>query len=495
MAEAISDSVARPARAKPDVDKDTRMVVSGGVLGALFATLGLGALLGGRYGYGGDSVGTMGLIAILGLMVCGAGLLYALFHPRLGLPSAAVGALLGLGVFVLFAGQGLNDAWTAPLDRPSDVRAVGSWTSGDLVVRARPDQVVAYRVATGEVAWRWTPPAEDSVCAMSRETGHGIGLLGHGGHDRPCAGVVALDLPSGAARWTAQLDAPVRIGDAAAPGPLAIAGDRAVLQDNGGWRALNLADGSAVWRSVPDAGCSPLSVAGGPDSVVTVAQCTSAAPVLRTLAPQDGREQLRDVLPLANGLKDVAVLSTDPLTVRADEQGDRGTHAVLSFDRSGHVRSTIPVSGDEYDLDVLLGGAIPWHSFTARPLYGAVVVGDLLVVPAEKPGDVTIGAGKNRTRSATGRLVAYSLADGSKRWTSGLDDHVTGLVVDGAYVWTMSGNTLTRIDAATGHQGTSFAINGTESDYPVDLSVSGTGRFTVVAEDGTSGEPPVRGLH
>lgn len=477
------------------VDQEILGVVSGGVFGALFLVLGLGALFGGRYGYGGDAVASMGFIAILGLMVCGAGLLYALFHPRFGLPSLALGTLIGLGIFVHFAGLGVKDDWTAPPDRPSDIRAIGSWSTGDLVVRARPDKVVAYRATTGDTAWSWTPPAEDSVCAMSRETGHGIGLFAHGAHGRPCATAIALDLATGTPRWTANLDAPLRAGDTAAPGLLAVAGDRAVLQETGGWRAVSLTDGSAAWRSAVDPDCAPLRVAGGPDTAVTVAQCTKGGPVLRTLAPQDGQERTHTVLPLANGLNDAAVLSADPLTVWVDEQGDRGTHAVLAFDRAGKVRSTIPVSGDEYDLDVTLGGAHAVHQFEARPAYGAVVVGDLLVVPGEKPDDVTFGGAKHNSRHATGRLVAYSLADGGKRWTAGLDDQVTGLAVDGTRVWAMTRNSLTGVDTATGHEDESLAVLGTESDDPSDLAPDGPGRFTVVARDGTTdAEPPVQAV-
>ncbi|WP_158714108.1 PQQ-binding-like beta-propeller repeat protein [Kitasatospora aureofaciens] len=490
----ISDRVPERSWFWPDVDLEDLGLVAGGVLGALLITLGLSALFGGDHGYGGTSVAVMALIAVIGMMPCGAGFILSMLHPKVGLPSAAVGVLLGLGIFVTFAGHCLNDTWTAPPDRPTGIRAVGTWTSGDLVVRARPDRVVAYRGTTGEVAWSWTPPAEDSVCAMSRETGGGVGLIGHGAHDRPCAAVVALDLATGAARWTAPVDAPARTGDGAAAGSLAIAGDRAVVQDGAGWRALALADGSTAWRSAPDTGCAPLHVAGGPGTVVTVAQCDHGSPVLRSLSPADGSERLHAALPLANGLRTVAVLSTAPLTIWADETGKRGTHAVLSFDPSGRIRSTIPVSGDAYDLDVLLGGASGPGRFTARPLYGAVIEDDLLIVPGEKPGDVTIGGKNHNSRSATGRLVAYSLADGGERWTSGLDDQVTGLTVDGTGVWAMTRSTVTRVDAATGHQDAQFPIHDTESDYPADLSVVGPNRFTVLAEDGTAAEPPARGL-
>lgn len=481
-------------------NKGTWLVVSGGVLGAMFVSMGLAVLFGPANGFGGDSLAYMGAISILGLMPCGAGFVWALIHPRHGLPSAVVGALLGLAVFVSFAGDGLNDSWKAPLDRPSTTRAVGSWTAGDLVVRVRPDVVVAYRSATGAVVWRWTPPGEDSVCAMSRGTGQaggadgsagagagvwvGVGLIGHSPHDRPCSAVTSLSLADGKEGWTAAVDAPARDGDAAAPDVVAVAGQHAVLQEKGGWRAVRLTDGSDVWRGTADAGCSPLQVAAGVQDVVTVAQCGEAAPVLRSLAAADGQERTRIALPAAGGLKNLAVVSVDPLAVWVDAQGERGTHAVLSYDRAGRQRASIPVAGDEYDLDVMLGGLHAFDEFDARPLFGGVVVGDLFIVPGEKPGDVTISGGTHPSRSATGRLVAYSLTDGGQRWTAALDDQVTGVAVDGTSVWAMTRGRIARVDAATGRRTAELDVNGTASLYPVDLSVSGRERFTVVAEDG-----------
>ncbi|MFJ6379266.1 PQQ-binding-like beta-propeller repeat protein [Kitasatospora sp. NPDC092039] len=481
-------------------DGATWPVVSGGVLGAMFASMGLAVLFGRAHGFGGDSLACLGIVSILGLVPCGAGFVWALIHPRAGLPSAAVGALLGLGIFVGFAGDGLNDSWKAPLDRPSTIRAVGSWAGGDLVVRVRPDLVVAYRGATGAVAWRWTPPGEDSVCAMSRGTGPdgtgrggAVGLIGHSPPGRPCSAVTALDLADGGERWTATVDAPARDGDDATPDVLAVAGPQALLQEKAGWRAVRLADGRDVWRSAADPGCAPLQVAGGPGDAVTVARCGDAPPVLRSLAPADGRERQRIALPAAGGLRNLAVVSVDPLAVWVDAQAEGGAHAVLSYDRAGRQRAAIPVAGDEYDLDVMLGGLHAFDEFSARPLFGGVVVGDLFVVPGERPGDVGIsGGGSHPSRTATGRLLAYSLTDGGRRWTAGLDDRVTGLVVDGGSVWAMTRGRITRVEAATGRRSAVLDVNDTASLYPVDLSLSGPERFTVVAEDGTRDEPPVR---
>ncbi|MBD0694312.1 hypothetical protein BG452_15735 [Streptomyces sp. CBMA123] len=471
------------------------MVVFGGVLGAMFASLGLAVLFGPANGFGGASLGVMGALSILGMLPCGASFVWALIHPRRGLPAAAVGTVLGLGIFLGFAGDGVNDSWKAPPDHPSTVRAVGSWTSGDLVVRVRPDEVVAYRRGDGAVAWQWTPPGSDSVCTMSRGVGTGgIGVIGHSAHGKPCGAVTSLDLTDGKPGWTATVNAPARDGDGADSDLVAVAGTEAVLQGTDGWRAVRLTDGRELWRGEPDTGCTPLEVAGGDQDVVTAAQCGDGTAVVRTLAPGDGQARTRAAVPAEGGIKNFMVVSVDPLAVWVDAQAERGTHAVLSFDRAGRQRAAIPVSGDEYDLDVMLGGVHAFDEFSARPLFGGMVVGDLFIVPGEKPGDVSMSGGLHPSRTATGRLVAYSLADGGKRWTAGLDDQVTGVLADGTSVWAMTRDKLTRIDAATGRQSRELDVNDTASLYPVDLSVAGREHFTVVAEDGTRDEPPVRGM-
>ncbi|MEU4114529.1 PQQ-binding-like beta-propeller repeat protein [Kitasatospora sp. NPDC028055] len=498
MAERPEDSVVRARSrwaARFAEHRETGAVLTGGVLGALFASMGLAVLFGPANGFGGASLGYLGAISILGLLPCGAGFVWALIHPRRGLPAAAVGTVLGLGVFFCFAGDGLNDSWKAPADHPATVRAVGSWTNGSLVVRVRPDQVVAYRSGGGSVAWQWTPPGSDSVCTMSRGIGAGgIGLVGHSPHGKPCAAVTALDLADGKQGWTATVNAPARDGDSADSDLVAVAGAQAVLQGIDGWRAVRLTDGQELWRSAPDAGCTPIEVAGGDQDVVTAAACGDGTAVVRTLVPGDGQGRTRAAMAAEGGLKNFMVVSVDPLTVWVDAQAERGTHAVLSFDRTGRRRAEIPVSGDEYDLDVMLGGVHAFDEFTARPLLGGMVVGDLFIVPGERQGDVSISGGPHPSRTATGRLVAYSLADGTKQWTAGLDDQVTGVLVDGTSVWAMTRDKLTRIDAATGRQSRELDVNDTASLYPVDLSVAGREQFTVVAEDGTRDEPPVRGI-
>ncbi|MFJ6565743.1 PQQ-binding-like beta-propeller repeat protein [Streptomyces sp. NPDC091412] len=312
----------------------------------------------------------MVLIGFMGWLFTHLALARLSFKPSfLGRAVALViGSLLAVGAFRLFGGEGIDVVWRAPSDRPSDVRAVGSWLSGDVVVRARPDAVVGYRAATGEVAWQWSPPGRDTVCGMSEVVADGVGLLGHGAADKPCGTVVALDLATGRPRWSIDADAPVRYGETVHSGVLAIAGKTAVVQEPDGWRGLSMADGRTMWRTAAGKDCAPVHLAGGPSTVVTVTKCEDHPPVLRTLRPADGWQGMRADLPVTTHLKNVAVLSTDPVTLWVDEAGSRGTHAVLGYDPSGRVRSTIPLAQAEYDLQIPAHG-YESADFAVRPAY------------------------------------------------------------------------------------------------------------------------------
>ncbi|MEV5011969.1 PQQ-binding-like beta-propeller repeat protein [Streptomyces sp. NPDC055692] len=422
-------------------------------------------------------------------------------RPLLRLALALVGAVLASALFLFVSGDGVSYTWKAPRDWPRDVRALGSWTSGDIVVRVRPDAVEGYRFATGEFAWQWTPPGRESVCAMSAEVGDGTGLISHSVGGKSCDTMVALDLASGKARWTTDVHSAVQYDQhLPTPGKLAIAGQTAVVQEQGRWRGVNLADGKTTWHAAIKDGCKPVQVAGGPGSVVTVTSCTrDSSFVLRSLTPQDGRERMHANLPVTSNLEHVAVLSTDPPTLWVDEHYQRGTHAVLSYDPDGKVRSTIPTSAPEYDLHIELGDTLR-TPFRARPGRAAVVVGDTLIATAVKPHDISYShvsekGGKSRTvRHGKGRLVAYSLADGSFRWMADLDDEVNGLAVDSDAVWALTRKRLVRVDIPTGRRTSTLTIRSDERTKAAYLWAA-DGRFVIVAEDGTDRYPPAVGLH
>lgn len=459
------------------------------------------------FAFGGEGSGWTNVTAFVVAIVL---LLPALFglaaRPAAAVSGLLLGVVLGTWVFSQEIGTRVSLAWTAPADKPGGIRAVGDWMVGDLVIRARPDVVVAYRVGEGRVVWRWSPPDRELVCAMSRQTASGIGLIGYTAGDTensPCHGVAALDLSTGRPRWTTSArgapDDSLLHSDAAV-GLLSVAQHLAVFQDGNGWRAVTLSTGRPLWRAAARRSCRPARVAAAADRVVTVAECDAAAPVLQSLSVSDGREQWRVTLPARGAPDDLALLSAAPATVLISESSPRGTHAVVSYDATGRPGAPIPLTGTTGDLAIPLGEADEPASFAARPAYGAVVTGGLLITSAMRPGDIRVSNNGRQgiVRRAKGRLVAFSLTDGTLRWTARLDDHLDGIALDGETVWALSYSTLTRVATATGRRVAVIAVHGTRQLNAADLWRT-AGGFAIVAEDGTESatveDAPVRFLH
>lgn len=416
--------------------------------------------------------------------------------------TLVAGALLAALDYRLADFEQMTPVWTAPADRPADVQAVGDWLHGGLVMRVRSDQVVAYRVATGAVAWRWSPPGTDVVCAMSRETGSGTGLVGYAHQDDPCLTAAALDLATGTTRWTARLGDPQddTVDLAEGPGGMAVAGDVAVMHDARGWYAAGLSDGSIRWRGPNGSSCVPLVAGGGPGVVVTADRCPHGAPRLTVMTAATGRVRWQAGLPVTGDLDHLAVLSAAPVTVWADEHATRGLHAVLSYGDDGRLRARVPLSQPDMDLTIPLTELPDMLTFSARPAYGAVVVGDTLVTSGEKPGDISYSSNAHGpVRSAKGRLVAFSLASGARLWTSSLDDHANGIAADGGSVWALTVDTAVRVDAATGHRTHSYVLRDVWQVGQADLWHDPAGYLVIVCEDGTEQilekSAPVRVLH
>ncbi|MFB7324107.1 MULTISPECIES: PQQ-binding-like beta-propeller repeat protein [unclassified Streptomyces] len=469
--------------------------VAGGLYGGAMLTslvIGIASLV---FDFGGDGVIVMLFVGAAGTAVGCLPVAAAVMNaPRAAPAAAPVGALLAVGVLHFYGGQGVGPVWSAAHDHPSGVRAVGSWTTEDIVVRARPDEVSGYRIADGTVVWRWSPPGQEVVCAMSEGVRGSIGLIGHATTKTPCAAVTALDLSSGRSTWQGTVRPAVgRWGDEAQEGIVAIAGGTAVVRETDGWRGMRLADGSALWSVKAEPDCAPKQLAGGPDAVVTVELCSGRSLVVRSLTPGNGRQLSRTALPIAGDNPTVAVLSTAPVTVAVDDNTLRGTHTVLALDRQGRIRSRVPLSGPEYDLTVTL--STPLYGFTARPVRGALVVGDVLVAPAVKPGDRhAYGNGRwGPSVDYDGRLVAFSLTDSTRKWTAELDGQVQGIALDSTGLWALTDQELTRIDPRTGHRTSNLTIHNTRQLDPVQLWAL-DGLFACVTADGTDDDPPVQVL-
>ncbi|PJE98345.1 hypothetical protein CUT44_06385 [Streptomyces carminius] len=500
----MTGTTERGGAARPPARRPEAWHISGPVavllsmpLGASVTSLLLGGLvtllnLGGRGSFWWAFGGFLGTVFTFVLVIMAR---------QAGLGRVWTGLLTGgaLAAALGTAAQGDSAArvWAAAPDRPADAAAVGSWQDGKVVVRARPDAVTGYRVTDGTVVWEWTPPGRDTVCAMSRNTSGGTGVLGHAPGDAPCATAAALDLTTGEIRWSARVTAPGGAGGAVAD-LVAVSGGVAVLPERGGWRAVGLADGRERWRAATEPGCVPLLAGTGhrdEGTVAAVADCgPEEPPVLRLLAAADGSAGVRAELPAAGRPRHTAVLATDPLTVWVHEKGVRGTRAVVRYDDTGRPAVTVPVNMPGHEIRVMPGeGGTVRTVFAARPVRTALVTGDTLIASGARPDDrrwVEKGNKNGGYRIHEGRLVAYSLTDGRHLWTRELDRRVEGVAVDGDDIWVLSGDRLARVGPAAGTLATDLYLHHLAPLRVADLWVAGD-RYTVVTEDGTGSRAPV----
>lgn len=449
----------------------------------------------------GRGPGWFALVGVFATPVTGALLPRALrFHRRSALAGLLVGALLCGAFMYAVTGEDAPTVWRAAHDDPGSAKAVGSWQDGDVVVRVQSDRLTAYRVSDGTLAWRWTPPGRDVVCAMSRTTDAHTGLIGHAEQDSDCGKVTALRLDSGKPLWTAPITPQDdRAGEyTSRPDVVSVGDGTAVLPTRSGWRAVGLTDGREQWSARADRGCAPLlSFTGSARTVVTVADCgIHRAPVLHTYAAGTGRSGPRVPLPARGAPGELVVLASDPLTVWVKESTTRGTQAVLSYDTRGRLNATIPLRTAAFELRATPSeGIVDAPAFAVRPVRAAVVSGETLITSAVRPGDRHVNSGHGgSTTSYDGRLVAYSLTDGHELWRAGTRSWVQALTVSGGQVWVLSGDQLAQVDPDTGHFTHDILLHSVAPDTYTspELWVTGGGRtYAVVGEDGTGDQRPV----
>ncbi|OXY97215.1 hypothetical protein BEK98_09810 [Streptomyces diastatochromogenes] len=469
-----------------------------------FGTFGTGLTVGSVLTFGdlsGRGPGWFALVGLFGTLFTIPLLARAIgTDRRFALVGLLAGGVLCAGLMYAVTGEDAPTVWRAAHDDPGSAKAVGSWRDGDLVVRVRLDRLTAYRVPDGTVAWRWTPPGRDVVCAMSRTTDAHTSLVGHAPEDGDCDQVTALRLDSGKPLWT---DPIAPWNDMAGeytsrPDVVAVGNGTAVLPTRSGWRAVGLADGHERWSARADGSCAPLLTStGSAEAVVTVAYCgTDRPPVLHTYAAGTGRSGLRVRLPARGAPDELIVLASDPLTVWVKESTIRGTQAVLRYDRRGKLSTTIPLRTGALELRATpSAGTLDRPAFAVRPARTAVVSGDTLITSGVRPGDRHISSGHGGTSvSYGGRLVAYSLTDGHEVWRAGTRSWVQALTVHGDQVWVLSGDQLAQVAPDTGRFVHDILLHSLAPDTYTspDLWVTGGGRtYAIVNEDGTEGQRPV----
>lgn len=338
-----------------------------------------------------------------------------------GATTAAIIAVVA-GIIVYRSGEGdgsggapavtggapeLGVVWSAPLDRPSDVESEGSWITDRTVIRARTDRMTAYDLADGHVVWTFPVPADHKLCGMSRTIDRNLGLIAYGPEGRYyCPTVAALDLGTGRPLWQRQRPEAAEFNNTYFyADEIALAGDVAVLREAHAFLAVDARANTQRWRLPVAKGCRPYSVTASGAVAALLTACDDRSAQLALVDAASGREQWRAPLRLspddkgqnASGRKPTVVLSVDPMVVRtSDENG-----AFISFDSQGKRRATIPQNQPDLDL-----ARDEFPSWTARPGYQTTVVDDVLIVPANKPGQTDTG------------LAGFSLADGRRLWVT-----------------------------------------------------------------------------
>ncbi|MEV0413908.1 PQQ-binding-like beta-propeller repeat protein [Streptomyces sp. NPDC050448] len=212
--------------------------------------------------------------------------------------------------------------WQTP-EGPTAGKPLGSWaadpTSGD-VVRVRADGVTAYN-GEGRHGWDLRAPDGGAVCAMSKDSPSGVGLLTLSTAQGACGSrLMALDL-SGKERWTK--DIPNLVGEPSAAGSLAVAATAdSVL-------AHDLRTGAELWRYPLPAGTVVPEVAAGPDRVLFLAR-TDQGSELFALDARTGSRSWQSPLPAGHGSP--GIVSASPAAAVADGR-------LLLFDDAGRPRA------------------------------------------------------------------------------------------------------------------------------------------------------------
>ncbi|NYI03342.1 outer membrane protein assembly factor BamB family protein [Allostreptomyces psammosilenae] len=296
----------------------------------------------------------------------------------------------------------LAPVWCAEFDRPSSARAEGSWLSDGLLVRIRFDLVRAYDVPSGRLQWEYRVPGRGEVVSVARSTAAATGALIH--VQDGAATAVALDLRTGAPRWSRPLPADPRLAALVprpAPGLVAAAGDRVLLHTADAVVAHDALTGAELWcaPAPPGAPRAAGRIYASGERAVSVHLYEGQAEA-RMLDVATGRVRWAVSIPPWGALSSVECLSVDPLVLAATERGRRASGTLLVLDGQGGIRLRIPYSAPSGELDLAP------RDFGAMADPAAVVTEDVLVTRVRRPGD-----------GFRDQVAAFSLDSGEHLWT------------------------------------------------------------------------------
>ncbi|MEU6846164.1 PQQ-binding-like beta-propeller repeat protein [Streptomyces sp. NPDC046716] len=304
---------------------------------------------------------------------------------------------------------------------------LGTWFTGDTVVRAQTDGVSALDIGSGDLQWGLAAPGKgaSTICHASSVASKDTAVLATGTvHD--CGTLFALDLKTGKKLWQHTL--PKRHDDPST----AVSGGTVVVNDQ---TAYDLRTGKQLWQDSKNGvyGGKPCDGQGyvGGKQLVRVQVCTTSW----TSGVPDGQDSTAAGVDPATGKakwtyamgegewdygEDAMVVSTAPVIVRVPQDVKENGYAVLHDD--GKVRTDSLVlgpakatrSGESYFAQ--REGATP-----GDPEAAMKVLGDTLYI-AEHQTDTGLQTA----------VDAYDLDSGKRLWTTGDKADVQYSLVQGS---------------------------------------------------------------
>lgn len=232
----------------------------------------------------------------------------------------------------------------------------GSWLTGKAYVKTGVAEIVGYDPDRGTELW--TIPLPGPVCTVTGHTTeddltaivHEPAMPTKAKPTHGCTQVSAIDLDAGRKLWTGSAlrgTAPIRFDN------ITISGRTVAAGGAGGGAAFDITSGTSLWTPKAKDTCHDAGYGGGPKLVV-LRKCRSQDGLqlhIQTVDPQSGR--VISAYRMADGIEQVAIVSTDPLVVAAnvaDGAGDgSGVTDYFSLDnRTGRLRTRISAPGEQY---------------------------------------------------------------------------------------------------------------------------------------------------
>ncbi|WP_425828788.1 PQQ-binding-like beta-propeller repeat protein [Streptomyces fractus] len=341
--------------------------------------------------------------------------------------SIIVTAVFGSVAWLLLDPTKTSVEWSLPYygSQTDTQNYLGTWFTGDTVVRAQTDGISALDTDSGDLQWGMAAPGKgaSTICHASSVSSEGIAVLAVG-TVHSCNGLFALDLKTGNKLW--QHTIPKRDD-----GPsTAVSGGTVVVNDK---TAYDLRSGKQLWQDSKNGtyggkACKGEGYVGG-KQLVRVQRCTTR---WVGVAPEEQSSTAAGVDPATGKAKwtydmgkgdwgygdDATIVSTSPVIVGVPWAVKKNGFTVL--DDNGKVKS-----------DLVLGGAGSSRpaesSFSQRegatagdPEAALKVIGNTLYIAEVRD-----------TSSLWSAIDAYDLDSGKRIWSTGIRTDVQYVLVQG----------------------------------------------------------------